>query len=136
MLDRILASPNVAQVLRALPTWMHLEVDATRRAIRRAAHTYEALPRAADGSAEVDAPEVGPGLPHEITTTEASTLLALSERRVRQLAAEGMGRRQAGRWFLDRSAVLAYADRSRPMRGNQHGRCAAAPLPASHRTGP
>ncbi|PBC79897.1 hypothetical protein BX265_4726 [Streptomyces sp. TLI_235] len=113
VLDRILASPNVSHVLASLAPWMRPEVEQTRRAIRRAAKAYEALPRAASGSTEADAPEVGPGLPHEITTTEASALLALSERRIRQLAAEGMGRQFAGRWLLDRSAVLAYADRRR-----------------------
>lgn len=113
ILDRVLASPNVANVLAGLPPWMRPEVEATRRAIRRAAREYEALPVSAHGSAEAEVPEVGPALAHEITTTEASTLLALSERRIRQLAAEGMGRRQAGRWVLDRSAVLAYAGRRR-----------------------
>jgi hypothetical protein len=113
VLDRVLASPNVAQVLRALPPWMRPEVDATRRAIRRAAREYEALPSSGDGNAEAVPAEVGPALPHEITTYEASVLLAISERRVRQLAAEGMGRQVAGRWLLDRSAVLAYAGRRR-----------------------
>lgn len=113
VLDRVLASPNVAHVLDALPSWMRPELEATRRAIRRAARAYEAQPVAAVGSAEVACVEVGPALPHEITTHEASGLLGLTERRVRQLAAGGMGHRRGSRWLLDRSAVLAYAKRRR-----------------------
>lgn len=113
VLARVLASPNVVGALDSLPSWMRAEVEATRRAIRRAAREYEALPVAEDGSAEAAGAEVGPVLPHEITTHEASALLGVGERRVRQLAAEGMGRRAGGRWLLDRSAVLAYAGRRR-----------------------
>ncbi|MEV6212137.1 hypothetical protein [Kitasatospora sp. NPDC051914] len=115
VLDRLFASPNVMQTLDRimLPPDMRAELEATRRAIRRAALLYEALPRAVNGSAETDVPEVEAPLPHEITTTEASTVLGLSERRMRQLAAEGMGRQLAGRWLLDRSAVLAYGHRRR-----------------------
>lgn len=113
VLDKVLASPNVAEVLRSLPPWLRAELDETRRAIRRAAQEYEQLPPAADGSAETEVPAVGALLPHEITTREAAVLLGLTERRVRQLAAGGMGQRRGGRWVLDRSAVLAYAERRR-----------------------
>ncbi|MEU2625864.1 hypothetical protein [Kitasatospora sp. NPDC007106] len=113
VLDRILASPDVTRIFATMAPWMRPEVEATRRAIHRAALLYEALPHAANGSAETDIPEVEAPLPHEITTTEASAVLGLGERRVRQLAAEGMGRQLAGRWLLDRSAVLAYGDRRR-----------------------
>lgn len=113
VLDRVLASPNVAVVLAALPPWMRPEVEATRRAIRRAAREYEARPVAAAGSAEVPLSEVGPPLPHEITTREASVLLGLTERRVRQLAPVLGGRRVGSGWLLDRSAVLGYSGRRR-----------------------
>lgn len=113
ILDRVLASPNVVRVLDALPPWMRAEVDATRRAIQRAAAAYEALPISANGNAETGLAEIGTGSPHEISTSEASVLLGLSERRVRQLAAGGMGRRVGGRWLLDRSAVTAYGKRPR-----------------------
>lgn len=111
VLDRILASPKVVQAMSAYPSWMRAELEATRRAIRRAAREYEALPVAVGGSAEVEFAEVAPPLAHEITTSEASAVLGLTERRVRQLAAEGMGRRAGSRWLLDRSAVLAYVER-------------------------
>ncbi|MFI0482228.1 helix-turn-helix domain-containing protein [Actinomadura sp. 9N215] len=116
VLDRVLRWPVVAGALDDLPVWMRPEVEAARRAIRWAAAEYEALPlvAAADGIAAAQEAETVPPSRHgEITTGEAAGLLRLSERRVRQLAAQGMGRRAGGRWLLDRSAVLAYADRRR-----------------------
>lgn len=118
VLARILAGSNVAAALNSLPSWMRPEIDATCRAIRRAARAYEALPPAGGGRAEAVAVDVGPPLPHEITTREAGALLGLGERRMRQLAAAGMGRRTGSRWLLDRSAVLAYAERRRATRGD------------------
>ncbi|MGW6915560.1 helix-turn-helix domain-containing protein [Kitasatospora sp. NPDC054939] len=114
VLDRILAAPHVSAVLASLPPWMRPEVDATRRAVRRAARAYEALPTAADGNTELPPDAPGPQWEHEITTAEAGAILALSQRRIRQIAAahDGMGRRTGGRWLLDRSAVLAYRERS------------------------
>ncbi|MEW2135515.1 hypothetical protein AB0892_02705 [Streptomyces sp. NPDC005409] len=111
--DRVLSSPNVARLLDDLPLWMRPEVDAARRAIRLAAREYEGLPVAVAGTTETQAAEVGPLSPHEIDTYQASVLLGLGERRVRQLAAGGMGRLVGGRWLLDRSAVLAYAEQRR-----------------------
>ncbi|WP_405924743.1 helix-turn-helix domain-containing protein [Streptomyces sp. NBC_00035] len=114
VLDKVLASPHVSEVLRSLPPWMRDEVEAGRRAIRRAAREYEQLGvAAAEGRAETEIPEVAAPLGHEITTGEAAALLGLSERRVRQLAGDGMGQLRGGRWVLDRSAVLAYAERRR-----------------------
>ncbi|MFE3786977.1 hypothetical protein [Streptomyces goshikiensis] len=113
VLDRLLASPNVVQLLGTLPGWMRPELEATRRAIGRAALEYEALPAAGAGSAEVVEVEAGPSLSQEISTHQASVLLGVGERRVRQLAAMGMGRQVAGRWLFDRSAVLAYAEHRR-----------------------
>lgn len=115
ILDRVLTSPNVAEALRRqlMPSQTRLEWEAARRAIRRAALAYEALPFAEDGSAAARLAEVGPPSLHEITTDEASALLGVGERRVRQLAAQGMGRRAGGRWLLDRSAVLAEVERRR-----------------------
>ncbi|WP_345195967.1 hypothetical protein [Streptomyces lavendulae] len=112
-----MASPNVARILDDLPAWMRPEVDAARRAIRLAAREYEALPIAVAGTSETPVPEVGPLSPHEIDTYQASILLGLGERRVRQLAAGGMGRLVGGRWLLDRSAVLAYAEQRRVRGG-------------------
>lgn len=92
VLDKVLASPNVAEVLCSLPPWMRAEVEAYRRAIRRAAREYEQLAVAAvEGSAETEVPDVGAPLGHEITTCEAAALLDVTERRVRQLAAAWNG---------------------------------------------
>ncbi|MDX3519277.1 helix-turn-helix domain-containing protein [Streptomyces scabiei] len=115
VLAQVLALPDVERRLRnALPPLVQLELEATRRAFRQAALDYESQPIAVDGSAETEVPEVEAPLGHEITTGEAAVLLDLSERRVRQLAAEGgMGRLKGGRWVLDRTAVLAYAARRR-----------------------
>lgn len=117
VLDRVLSSPNVARVLDSLPPWMRPEVEETRRAIHRAAGEYEVLPVAVDGSTEAPPAEIGPLSAHEISTYQAGILLGLGERRVRQLAAGGMGRRVGGRWLLDRSAVLAYAEQRRGRGG-------------------
>lgn len=116
VLDRLLASPDVVRLFAAMPPWMRPELEATRRAVRVAAQEYEALPTAGRGSAETPAAEVGPLSPHEISTYQASVLLGVGERRVRQLAAGGMGRQVGGRWLLDRSAVLAYAQQRRGRR--------------------
>ncbi|MEW2421265.1 hypothetical protein AB0911_12045 [Streptomyces nigra] len=113
VLDRVLASPNVAEVLRQLPPWMRPELEETCRAIGRAAREYEQLPHAAAGSPETEVPEVAAPLGHEITTREAGALLGVTERRARQLAAGGMGQLRGGRWVLDRSVVLAYAEQRR-----------------------
>lgn len=48
---------------------------------------------------------------HEITTAEAAELLGVGERRARDLAASGLGRRAGGRWLLDRAAVEAEVER-------------------------
>lgn len=117
VLDRLLASPDVVRLFAAMPPWMRPELEATRRAVRLAAREYESLPAAERGSTETPAVEVGPVSPQEISTYQASVLLGVGERRVRQLAASGMGRLVAGRWLLDRSAVLAYAQHRRGRRG-------------------
>lgn len=109
VLDRVLASPNVAQALSGLPAWMQPELKAARHAIHQAAREYVARPVAANGSAETAVAEVERSWPDEIGTLEASALLGVTPRRVRQLAAGGLGRQVGGRWLIDRTAVEAYA---------------------------
>ncbi|MER5384482.1 hypothetical protein ABT040_30185 [Streptomyces sp. NPDC002688] len=113
ILAQVLATSNVDRRVRYLPPLVRLEWEATRQAIRQAALDYEAPPIAVDGSTETEVPEDEALLGHEITTGEAAALLGLTERRARQLAAGGMGQLRGGRWVLDRSAVLAYAERRR-----------------------
>ncbi len=113
-LHALMVSPRVAEQLdrmaQAQP-WIRPELDAARRALRRAAAEYEALPVAVDGSAAEQLAEAAASSVHEIDTAQAAALLGLSERRIRQLAAEGMGRQVGGRWLLDRGLVLAYGHR-------------------------
>jgi hypothetical protein len=58
VLDRMLASPNVAQVLASLPGWLWDEVTATARPIRRAAREYESPPISVKGNAETPLAEI------------------------------------------------------------------------------
>lgn len=46
-----------------------------------------------------------------LTTAEAAEMLGVKERRARDLAASGLGRRVGGSWVLDRAAVEAEAER-------------------------
>ena len=48
---------------------------------------------------------------HEITTAEAAEMLGVGERRARDLAASGLGRRAGGRWMLNRARVVAEVER-------------------------
>lgn len=111
VIDRVLSAPNTAKVLDGLPGWLRLELDATRAAIHRAAEAYEAGPVADLGSSATPTAAVDASSPHdEISTGEAAVILGLRERRVRQLAGGGMGRKVGHVWLLDRSAVLAYRE--------------------------
>lgn len=74
-----------------------------------------ALEAAADRHrAEIDASAGGSGgtlteMPKFLTPVEASEILGLTPRRVRQLAADGalLGRMRAGRWQIDAHSVQA-----------------------------
>lgn len=113
VLDRIMKAPRVRRIIELLPEPLRSEVAATRRAIALAAAAYEARSVVSGRSHETPGTETAPPSPGEITTREAAALLGVSERRCQQLAAGGLGRRVAGRWLLDKSAVLAYRDRRR-----------------------
>ncbi|MDT3724893.1 helix-turn-helix domain-containing protein [Streptomyces sp. DSM 41972] len=115
ILAELLATPGVRRYLRARPATLQRELEQTVAAIRRAAVAYEAglvSAASANGSAETPAAEIVQPFDREITTGEAAALLELTERRVRQLAASGMGRRAGGRWLLDRTAVEEYRRRA------------------------
>lgn len=109
VLDRILSAPRVAKPLDRLAD---PEMEAVRLAVRRAAKAYtqaSAIRRNGETPDDQDEPQWG----QEISTVEAARLLGVSLRRAQQLAEGGMGRRVAGRWLLDSTAVLAYRDERR-----------------------
>ncbi|GAA0215539.1 hypothetical protein GCM10009527_009250 [Actinomadura nitritigenes] len=120
VLDRVLSSRHVVEALEAMAArdpGLRAELEAMRDAVRRAA-AEAALARVSGGggvtgSAETRPGEGAPGSVYEIGTAEAARLLGLTERRVRQLAAGGLGRRVGGRWLLDRGLVMAYGQRRR-----------------------
>jgi hypothetical protein len=116
VIDRVLRSPNVQQVLDNLPEWLRVEVEATVKAIRRAAADYEALPISLRRSAEAPVGEIAARSQHIgsdgwLDVEQAATLLDVTPRRVQQLAAGGMGRRVGRIWRLDETAVRAYGQR-------------------------
>ncbi len=122
VLDRLLRSPNVRQLLDNLPSWLRAEVDATARAIGRAAADYEALPVSPERSGEAPFGEIaarsaGIGTAGWLDAGQAANLLGVSARRVQQLAAGGMGRRVGRVWRLDETAVREYGQRQRRRTG-------------------
>lgn len=113
VLDRVLAR-HLPAYLGRFSAGQRAEVDAARTAIRRAADAYEQRPLiAVSGSAETHGAETSADSAHEISTSEAAVILRITERRARQLAAGGMGRKVGRAWLLDRSLVLAYRDERR-----------------------
>lgn len=113
VLAELLAIPGVRHYLRGRPPELQGAIEEAVTAIRQAARAYEQARASASafGSAETALAEIVQPFEREIVTREAAALLGLTERRVRQLAAEGMGRRAGGRWLLDRTAVEEYRRR-------------------------
>lgn len=106
--DRVLSAPRVADVLDRVAD---PEEIATREAFRRAAKALSQS-RAIQRSGETGEGVDDPAWRHEaITTGEAARMLDVSVRRAQQLAAGGLGHRNAaGRWLLDAAAVAAMAE--------------------------
>jgi hypothetical protein len=102
-------------VLDSLPPWLRAEVDATARAIRRAAADYEALPVSPERSDETPLGEIGARSERDhgdgLDVGQAALLLGVSPRRVQQLAAGGMGRKAGRAWLLDPTVVREYGRR-------------------------
>ncbi|GAA2726349.1 hypothetical protein [Actinocorallia aurantiaca] len=97
---KVLDSPKVRAVLDRLADPDEMAV---REAMRRAARAYGQARFAAEAADSRD----GASWPHDpIGTSEAAELLGLTRRRVQQLAAGGLGHRDAtGRWCLDRDEI-------------------------------
>ena len=107
VLAELLATPAARRYLRARPPALQGDIERAIVAIRQAAGAYQATlgPASAGGSAETPLAEIVQPFDREITTSEAAVLLGVTERRVRQLAARGMGRKAGSQWLLDRTAV-------------------------------
>ena len=123
VLDRLLRSPDVRRLVDNLPAWMRAEVEATARAIRRAAADYEALPISLERSDETPFGEIegrsarmGESVGW-VCVEQAANLLGVTPRRVQQLAAGGMGRRVGRVWQLDGTAVREYGQQRRRQAG-------------------
>jgi hypothetical protein len=112
--DRVLAR-HLPAYLGPFSAEQRAAVDAARAAVKRAADRYEQRPLSAvNGSAATQGAETSADSAHEwISTSEAAVMLGVHERRARQLAAGGMGRKIGRAWLLDRSMVLAYRDERR-----------------------
>jgi excisionase family DNA binding protein len=113
VLAELLATPAARRYLRSRPATLQGDIERAIVAIRQAAGAYEKTlgPASADGSAETPLAEIVQPFDREITTREAAALLGVTERRVRQLAAGGMGRKAGSQWLLDRTAVEEYRRR-------------------------
>lgn len=111
VLDRLLAH-RLPDLLPAMSPERRAEVLAARDDLRRAADAYLAVPVSVDGHADMDSADIGPQWSEDLIDTEtAATILGVTERQVRRLAAAGLGTRVGGRWMFDRRAV--YAERQR-----------------------
>lgn len=114
VLDRLLRHSEVRRLLDALPVWLRGELAETHRALERAAAAYVARPVAEAGTAVPGLPEiVAASAPEDLlTVAEVAGLIGRSERRVRQLAAAGLGVKRAGAWLIPRSlAEIVREDR-------------------------
>ncbi|MFI7044747.1 helix-turn-helix domain-containing protein [Streptosporangium sandarakinum] len=112
VVDRLLAR-YLPPLLQSTPftAEQRKALEATRDAIAQAADAYTRQPVAA---AATPVAATGPSSTREeITTAEAAVVLGVKERRVRQLAEGGLGRKVGRVWVMDRAAVLAYRDERR-----------------------
>ena len=66
---------------------------------------------------EVASPEIGAWSEDEVLSAEeASAVLGVSQRRMRQLGAGGLGRKAGGRWVFGRDVIEAEVERTRRIR--------------------
>jgi len=95
-----------------LPPALRAPVEECLRAMRLAGEAWASGRRGNPeaGTAETAVPSDGQG--DEMTTKAAATMLEVTERRVRQLIADGTltAHKRGGRQMLDRGAVTAYHD--------------------------
>lgn len=97
----------------ALPADGREDVRLTISAIAHAGEAWYRRRPSAHGSAEAFAPEMQAPSDHDVflTVDEAAGLLGLTPRRVRSLAAAGLGVKVGGVWMLDAEQVELEAKR-------------------------
>lgn len=86
------------------------QLYATIRAIEFAGDAWARRRISAVGNSEAPRTEIGAPLINEMSIAEAAAVLDLTTRRVRTLAAEGLGRKVGSVWVCDAAAVLALAE--------------------------
>ena len=95
-----------------LPPHLRRPIEDASEALRLAGEAWVSGRRGNPeaGTAETAVPSDGQG--DELTTAAAATMLEVTERRVRQLIADGTltAHKRGGRQMLDRGAVTAYHD--------------------------
>jgi hypothetical protein len=111
----VLLKRHLGPYMAAMTSEQRESVTRAQAAIHAAALHWRASD---DGSAEVPVTEVrAPSNHDEITTAQAAGLLAVSERRVCQLAAgwadDGLARKVGRSWVVDRQAVLLHRQQTR-----------------------
>ena len=109
VVDRLLAR-YLEALLPAMSPEQRAEAAACQVAVRRAAMAYRARPVA--DVPDMPEPDMRAGSPAEIDTGTAAALLRVTPRQARRLAEGGLGRKVAGRWWLEREAVMEYGRRS------------------------
>lgn len=108
-LDRLIGR-RLPDLVQLMPPDRAREVDAALRDLRRAAEAYLATPVSVDGHADIDSADIGPSWTEDlIDTATAATILGLTERQARRLAATGLGVKVRRVWMFDRTQV--YAER-------------------------
>lgn len=112
---------------RALATWLRAawgrgdfaslpadgreQVYATVKAIEYAGEAWARRRVAAVGNSATLVAAIGAQSSDDMSIAEAATVLEVKPRRMRQLAAEGLGHKVGASWVCDRDAVLAEAER-------------------------
>ncbi|WP_431900227.1 helix-turn-helix domain-containing protein [Nonomuraea sp. bgisy101] len=118
-LDRILARHLPALLAHSnLSPTQRAQLESVKADIRKASRRWEASITSADVSAETTSPEITPSS-EWVNTEQAATLLGMTPRRARQLAAGGLGVKVRGTWLLDRAAVIEYRQGRRTGEGGR-----------------
>lgn len=98
-----------------MPEVGRLQVVSAIRALERAGELWlsvaDEVPVTDVGNSETWPAEIGAGSSDDLSSAQAAVMLGVSERRARQLAAGGLGRKVRGQWRVDRAEVLAEVER-------------------------
>lgn len=94
-----------------LPADGREQVYATIKAIEFAGEAWQRRRVAAVGTSATLVSAIGAPSPDDMSIDEAAQVLDVKARRMRQLAAAGLGHKVGAMWVCDRDAVLAEAER-------------------------